>query len=148
MSMTSSVTVRYGSESKVSPSFVIRLLLDGGWLLDDNGAITYLPLGDKGEFNWATGLLTNINEVFETIFQKEKNGELVGVVLTWNNTGQGGSLLFYEDQFIMNCTVDRKIVSKNWSVKCTDFTWYLERIIPCLEKGGLCFDYVKCEDIV
>jgi hypothetical protein len=32
---------------------LVEILLNNGWSVNDHNHISYLPLGDKDEFNWA-----------------------------------------------------------------------------------------------
>lgn len=113
---------------------VIQLLLSFGWCFNDGGAITYLPIGDNDDFDWQRAEITD-NTLLEILREKEKLGELIGVTMTWESSSIGGEFLFYSDGIIsLNLSINRKKIKKHGY---TDINWYIEKIIPVLNKGRM-----------
>ena len=54
MSVQASIDIEFAnlSQNPKSPTDIIKMLLDGGWTLNDNGGISYLPVGDNDDFDW------------------------------------------------------------------------------------------------
>lgn len=109
---------------------LIKLLINSGWTLNDNGGISYLPEGDNDNFDWVLWSKISQVELMNILEKKETKKELVGVVLTWQYTNIGGSVLFYANgiSFILNR--DRKILYGLHDFKMTDANWYVSRLIP------------------
>lgn len=149
--------VDVNSRVVISPLKVIDILSKNGWnLLDTNGYAFYLPVGDKpGMFNWADNKmdLPFLMKIFE---QKERNKELIGVRMAWENTEIGGNLLLWdkdEERHKNICTpvafdldANRKILTEYDDFKITDVNWYLERFIPIFNQGNTFVEYYKYDE--
>ncbi|WP_160117930.1 hypothetical protein, partial [Lacrimispora sphenoides] len=84
---------------------------------------------DDDDFDWQENQI-NKDAFAEIVEQKEQAGEIIGVGLTWGNTDIGVILLIYTNyQLSFSLTINRKKLQSN----ITDFNWYLEKILPCLE---------------
>lgn len=131
MSISASLSVILANRCNQSLSSVkiINSLLNNGWHLEKNNKIYYLPLGDDDDFDWQENQI-NKDAFAEIVEQKEQAGEIIGVGLTWGNTDIGVILLIYANyQLSFSLAINRKKLQSN----VTDFNWYLEKILPCLE---------------
>lgn len=75
---------------------IINKFISYGWALNDNGQMSYLPLGDEDNFNWIRAEL-NKESLMNILVQKETQKEIIGIVMTWKDTGIGGEFLFWAD---------------------------------------------------
>jgi len=126
---------------------IVNLFLKYGWTLNDCGCITYLPVGDKDDFDWISEKIT-CDEIFKIIELKEVEKEIIGIVITWKNTEIGGSCLFFENGLFSFClNVNRKII-KSSLVRRTDVSWYLTRILPVFELENIQIETIKFEEII
>lgn len=114
---------------------IIDNLLSGGWSYNDSGKIVYLPLGDKGLFDWKSKALESWGNVYDVIREKVRCGEVVGLNMTWQDSGVGAQFLFDSGNKVLavNLTINRIRASDS---NDTDFSWYIPRIINSLEKDG------------
>ncbi|WP_437740790.1 hypothetical protein WMF39_34725 [Sorangium sp. So ce1504] len=126
---------------------VVSSLLAAGWSYDDHGHISYLPVGDRGEFDWQWAELDRWPEVAAVIKSKEGEGELVGVSLVYEDTGSGGEFLLNpsDDSLLFSLTINMRDVQGVSGV--VDFTWYLERLIPAILRVGLSIEYLECNQL-
>ena len=140
MSVQASINIEFAnlSQNRKNSIDIIKMLLDSGWTFNDNGGISYLPVGDNGDFDWLLQTKISQKELMQILAEKEKKKELIGIVLTWQDTNIGGSVLFYnsgEISFILN--VDRKILHGFNNFKMTDSNWYLVRLIPIFYRNNM-----------
>ena len=127
---------------------LIEILLNNGWSVKDQGHISYLPLGDEDAFNWQHVAISSWPKIVETLKQKEKNREMIGLVMTWKDVNIGGEFLFFPDgrQLAISWSVNRRTLKH-----CADFTdhsWYLSRILTPLLKECIVIESVQCYDSV
>jgi predicted RNase H-like nuclease len=120
------------ANQNISSVQVIKLLIDSGWRMNNEGGICYLPLGDKDAFDWKADLLSE-NDFFDLVLKKEDANEVVGVDLFWADTEVGVILLMHgNNKFSFGADIYRKTLAGN----ITDVNWYLERIIPHLNNDS------------
>lgn len=135
MSVSASIDINLLIE-KLSGEYSVKIIksfLNYGWCLDDEGAISFLPYGDGDNFEW-TKLKIPTESIFDLVRKKQEKNEVVGVVVTWKNTGIGGSLLIYPDGAISFLAgINRKLLNNSI---VTDVSWYLEKILPALSANG------------
>lgn len=139
MSLSASINIQIvSSQNKVISSIeIIKNLMANGWTLNDNGKTSYLPIGDDDDYNW---ILENIDseKLLDIFSEKEKRNEIIGVSLTWKDTNIGGMLLiFAEGELSLNLTINKKYISNNFDLKIIDVNWYLEKLIPGLNRKSL-----------
>ncbi|WP_437285852.1 hypothetical protein [Sorangium sp. So ce406] len=123
---------------------VLCALLEAGWSYDDDGHISYLPVGDRGDFDWQWADLDRWPDVLAAIKVKEERGELVGVSLIHEETGAGGEfLLDAREELLMIClTINTRDIQT--VPRFVDFTWYLERLVPAISRAGFTIECVEC----
>jgi hypothetical protein len=135
MTYLSSLDIEYSAED-ISIKDVLQFYLTAGWNLDDHGKITFLPVGDKGDFKWSKLELSEVESLYSAMDEKETCEEIIGVVLMWKKSMVGVTGLFYRDRkisFVLN--VNRKQL--RGCDEYTDVNWYIQRIIPPLISGGV-----------
>jgi hypothetical protein len=151
MSINASINIGLHSNGKnnLLCSNIIQLLINEGWSLTHNNFKCYLPLHDNDVSNWtANDTLSNI-ELFEIIKLKEKQREVVGIMLTWQNTPIACDFLFFPENFYtkfsINLDANRPVINLTQNLTLTDFQWYLEKILPPInEQFGI--EYFACEE--
>ena len=147
MSHAAGINISMSSKTK-STIELIEILLNNGWSVKDQGHISYLPLGDEDAFNWQHVAIPSWPKIVEILKQKEKNCEMIGLVMTWKDANIGGEFLFFPDgrQLAISWSVNRRTLKH-----CADFTdhsWYLSRILTPLLKECIVIESVQCYDSV
>lgn len=131
----------------------LRILFEHDWTpFDLQGKVTYLAPGDIDDFDFKTA--TTLDFVFQVLSEREARGEF-------------GYMYVYDKQHRDMLTLS--IYSRNkqppyrvfefhfglggagkrltGSVRHTDYSYYLERIVPVLEQEGFQFFQIKCHDL-
>ena len=123
---------------------VIEALLNSGWTYDDNGSISYLPLGDGDDFEWRREAPNEWPKIARTIQEKDELDELIGLSLVSHDMGAGGEFLFdaRKGSIMMSPSVNRRRIPTLPDI--TDYTWYLERLLPALFVAGLVVEHIEC----
>ena len=143
MSHTAGIEFLIGK--KLDSLKLVQSLVDSGWSYDDYGMITYLPLDDNDKFDWKRANLAEYLKVAEVIEKKIKKSEVVGIVLTWKNTGIGGEFLFYQENgFLISLSSNRKTLAACYDY--TDISWYIKRLIPPVIKAGYRIESVNWKE--
>jgi hypothetical protein len=147
MSHAAGINISMSSNTK-STIELIEILLNNGWSVKDQGHISYLPLGDEDAFNWQHVAIPSWPKIVEILKQKEKNREMIGLVMTWKDVNIGGEFLFFPDgrQLAISWSANRRTLKH-----CADFTdhsWYLSRILTPLLKECIVIESVQCYDSV
>jgi len=120
---------------KMSSIKLIQRLLNYGWDLNDNGKVSYLPLGDNDEFAWRAESISS-ESLLAILNEKEQQGELVGIVLTWKDSRVGGDFLVYKDGTLsISLSINRKII-EDVEGEITDLNWYLVKLLPVFKCDG------------
>lgn len=116
-----------------SPIRILEILHKAGWNFDDYGLKAYLPLHDNGKFDWLFESIS-LEELFLILIKKNSLKELIGVVLTWEDSNIGGEfLLDFDGKITVSLTINRRLLSNG----ITDVNWYLEKIIPFIQLDDL-----------
>lgn len=133
MSISSCVELGVSDSIEFSVLAAIRLLLNAGWSFNYEGSVFYLPIGDDGDFDWQREDLS-ASRLLDILSKKEELGELIGVTMTWEETGVGGEFLFHKSNLIViNLSINRQVTL----LTLTDVNWYLSKLIPALRGGGI-----------
>lgn len=131
----------YGKDYTIIDLF--NCLITNGWQYSEDNKVTFLPVGDDGNYDWQCEKMS-LNQLQKLMENKIINNEVIGITMTWENTGIGGDYLFWPDgnfSFIIN--KNRKILID----KITDVNWYLTRIIPVFGLGNIKLIEYKFEEI-
>lgn len=127
---------------------VINLLNEFGWkYYDTEKNIEYLPFGDDDDFDWQKNFLSE-NQLQELINNKQDNYERVGIVLYYENSKEGITLLAKNTkEIIIDLNINRKTVENNRE-SITDVIWYFNNIIQRLKERECPIAYIKFEEYV
>jgi hypothetical protein len=133
MGMSASIDFQFDQTAKFNPLTLIDSLLAFGWSYGDQ-YISYLPLSDEEDsFDWQWEEISHWPKIREIITQQIVNKEKIGINLNWLTTLTGGSFLFEtKDNHLLICLGARQRIKG--SERATDFTWYLEKLLPPLEQ--------------
>ena len=153
MSMSASFgfrVVRSMGKELVSQTDIVRMLASHGWSFLRNGYACYLPIGDNDDFAWA-GEMISFTSLLKILEEKEQRSELIGVAMTWQDTGIDGELLLWSESeskkeqihtpISFNMAANRKQSSFQENFNITDVNWYLERFLPAFNKGNSYVEY-------
>lgn len=136
---------------KLSSIKIIQMLLDGGWTFNDYGASSYLPLGEKEGFGWIIQEDITHDSLMKILEKKELEGEVVGIIMTWQDTNVGGSFLFRSNnELSINLSVNRKTIVNDSMFEITDINWYLFKLLSTFKEDVFVefFSYEEVIDIV
>ncbi len=142
MSVSTSIDIHLSKNEKMHrPTIeIIKVLINFGWTLSNNGYMGYLPLGDRDDFDWQEKEI-NFETLTNILKAKEEANEVVGVIMTWKNTGIGGTFLFWTNEryetFTMGISVNRQVITLQNNYKITDFQWYLPKLLIPLNKAWI-----------
>jgi len=116
---------------------IIKNMLNNGWRVIHKNKIFYLPVGDIGDFIWQSEKIDE-NEFLELVKEKEIAHEIIGVSMYWKDSDIGFSLIIFETYDLsFNIMINRIRIDLSNKYDVTDVSWYLERILPCIETDKL-----------
>jgi len=105
--------------------------------LSHDGFIGYIPLGDKDVFEWQEKEIS-IKTLTDILKAKQDANEIIGITMSWKDTGIGGDFLFWPKNelltFSMNINGTRQTIELESDYKITDFQWYLPKLLMSLNK--------------
>lgn len=151
MSVDRSITIDVLVEKKGIVD-CLKLLFSNDWVLSDkSGKITYLPVGNTDSAN---PIVTTDTEIFyKAVKEKEKNKELC-LVHIWDNHYEEAHILFiYPEKenerynhfkLLFSLGASKRLKG---SQRQSDFSYYLEKIIPILEINNFLFESITCKDL-
>lgn len=149
------VHVKFGTI--LSPMDTLKILLDNGWnIVSNTGEAFYkMPNGDDEMLDWTIKKI-ELSALMEIFKKKEQNGELIGVMMNWQNTEIGGELLLRTEKYVTENNIntpmsfclssDRKILADYGDFKITDVNWYLERLLPIFNQGDTIVEYITYDE--
>lgn len=126
---------------------LLQALVDTGWNFNSHGKIVYLP-GDIEDIDWMDADLDNLPQVFKELRGSAESGDGGEIIMVWQDTMSGGSLhfgpKFGRNRISFSISRNRKLLhghSEFYGV--TDFSWYIERLIPAFKNINLNVREVK-----
>lgn len=137
MSVDASIDIQLARKDnkEILASDLIKTLIEGNWRVYNNRKIKYIPLGDREEFNWKQDEL-QLEEFIKIVQDKERENELISVIIYWKNTDISCTLMIFSElEIAFGITGNRKILKSIRSHRVTDVNWYLERTVGILEEG-------------
>lgn len=150
MSVDRSITLNILVEKKGLPDCLKLFFSDHWTLLNENQEITYLPVGIIDDSYSA--ITKDAGVFYKTIKEKEKLNEFC-LVHFWDiNHEEAHTLLIYpekEDErynrfkLLWSLGAAKRLKG---SQRQTDFSHYLEKVIPVLEKNKFLFESITCQD--
>lgn len=91
--------------------------------------------------------LTAIVSLFELFKEKQNKNEIIGIELMRADSEIGCELLvFNTKQFMFSLSIARKKLIVQDDTDITDFSWYLDRILPVFK--GLQVEQISCEQLL
>ncbi|MDS0526552.1 hypothetical protein NNC19_12745 [Clostridium sp. SHJSY1] len=148
MSISASIDVKLArnNNEKISAKKLISILISDKWRLQDNGKISYLPLGDDDDFDWQYDEIS-INELMDIVDKKEERREVIGLIMLWDTTEIGVNLLIHSElELSFSCSINRKKLNNLDNRSITDVNWYVEKIIPLLQKNNYIVESFSFEE--
>ncbi len=138
MSTSVSIDFQFNKTSIFNPVSILYSLVEFGWSYGDR-YIAYFPLCDNDSIDWQREEIIHWPKMKKILTQKAANKEMVGIYLLWPTglTGDecliGAQFLFEtkESQLLVNLMTRKRIKGLE---RATDFIWYLEKLLPPLEK--------------
>ena len=160
MSIQASLNLRVVQHTKplswiiLPSSKIIQLLVDYGWnLINKDGNVTYIPPHDDEDYNWTTSPMSE-KMIMKIIEEKEKLNEIVGIILTWQNTEIVGKILLWPEKQIgkkktdismaLCFEADRKMID---NTNVTDVNWYLTKLLPAFNRGNTRVEYFSYDEL-
>lgn len=112
---------------------LLHSLVRDGWVPNDEGYIVFIPKGDNDLFDWQSSSPEEEARVWAELELKSASQEVLGLVLTWNEEPIGGEFVVRPDMSLsISLSINRRITE----IGLTDVSWYLDRIVPTLQKIG------------
>lgn len=149
MSISASIAIHLSERSGANLSLpdLFQSFVKGGWdYINSNGQVTILPLGDNDDFDW-TSITLNSDSLFDLLKRKREQKEIIGVELIRTDSEIGCELLIFNSNHMMfSLSIARKkIKMKDDDIDITDFSWYLDSILPVLK--NLQIEQIECEQL-
>ena len=149
MSLDISINIKLArkGDKKIDTVTLLKNLISGGWNIVNNNSISYLPIGDEGDYDWQEDEMT-IDDFFNIVRIKEENSEVIGVMIRWKDSEIGGSFLIYSNlEMTFSICINRKKIKLGNNEEITDINWYIERLIILLKSKNYIvesFSYEEC----
>ncbi|MEK4235512.1 hypothetical protein [Paenibacillus sp. FSL H7-0714] len=118
------------SRAILSVPNLIQHFVNEGWdYVDSKGIVTFLPIGDDDDFNWLC--------------------ETIGIQLLRRDSKAGCDLLIFNtNEMVFSLSIYRNKIVVESDIDITDFTWYLEKILPVFKNPSLQVEQIICEQVV
>ncbi|KAA1177514.1 hypothetical protein [Paenibacillus sp. B2(2019)] len=131
MSTSASIRICLSERSRaiLSVPNLIQHFVNEGWdYVDSKGIVTFLPIGDD-DFNWLC--------------------ETIGIQLLRKDSKAGCDLLIFNtNEMVFSLSIYRNKIVVESDIDITDFTWYLEKILPVFKNSSLQVEQIICEQVV
>lgn len=143
--MSVSTSIEINLSKPTSGIAILKKLKQFGWTYNDQGKVTYLPVGDEDDFNWRHEYLPLV-ELDKILALKDEHRELIGVALTWKESNIGGHFLVNQaGKILISPDINRKVLDINSNNKITDMNWYITKLIPAF---GQLYESISIEEHV
>ena len=130
MSRTISLDIKLDLQEKLTVISLLEALVSSGLNPIINDTINCLPIDDNEMYNW-TKIKGCISELYDIVSVKEKDNEVIGVDLYWNNTDVGVTLLIFNPHDI-SFSIDINVKYFDQKTQLIDFNWYSSKILLAL----------------
>lgn len=150
--MSTSASIDILCDYEVDFLNLLQGFITTGWNFNNHGKITYLGLnGDEGD--WEHADLENEATVFEIIKKKMSLEEPIGIAVLWEDSMIGGLLVLYPDNtrnsISFLATINRQpIQEKQGLERATNFTWYVECILPAIREQRISIYGIETSDFL
>ncbi|MBW4085833.1 hypothetical protein [Paenibacillus sp. S150] len=149
MSISASINICLSERSRANLSLadLFQNFVNEGWkYVNSNGEVTILPLGDNDGFDWTSTILHR-DSLIDILKKKQEQKEIIGIELMQVDCEVGCELLIFNtNQMIFSLSIARKKIKVKDDIDITDFSWYLERILPVFK--NLQVEQIKCEQLL
>jgi len=145
MSQTMTIDIKvYG---KIDMREFLLALENYGWTFNDNGQINYLPLGDE-DFDWERVSLSKKQDVLSIIVKKIAAKEMIGIVMTWQDSMIGGNFLYMPERFTLSfsASINRQKLKNDPYDRFTSIDWYYSKILRGLSDCRIDIQGVQIDD--
>jgi hypothetical protein len=146
MAQTGSITLflRHFNEYVDFPQLLNAFNGKDSWIIGYNNTLAYLPLNDE-DFCWVHTDKSMLVDVLQLLIQKYKHGEIVGFFASYLATNIVIEVLIYPDtsKITFGIYVNRKTIN---SFDVTDFSWYLDKILPIFVRLNIVIEAIECID--
>ncbi|MEK3825859.1 hypothetical protein [Paenibacillus sp. FSL K6-1558] len=139
--MSTSISIEIFLSEKISGMTILNKLEKYGWTYNDHGNVAFLPIGDNDNYDWQRTSISK-EKLLGILSEKEKSGELIGVVMTWEDTNIGGTFLIRNNgTFLMSPDINRRFIDIEGYNKVTDLNWYMTKLLPIFSSLLESFSY-------
>jgi hypothetical protein len=151
--MTTSASIRIclseRSRAILSVPNLIQHFVNEGWdYVDSKGNVTFLPIGDDDDFNWLCETIDR-NNILNILKIKQAQKETIGIQLLRRDSKSGCDLLIFNtNEMVFSLSIYRNKFVVESDIDITDFTWYLETILPVFKNSSLQVEQIICEQVV
>lgn len=126
---------------------MVKVFFENEWTPSYQGRITFLPFGDKDEFDWQSEDIS-IDSLYAILKEKEDAGEMLGIIIIWKDSMIGGQLLLFNDKSIsFNPNINTKLCNDYEELNLLDYNWYLPKLIAPLSSLDIHIESIKTERI-
>lgn len=149
MSVSASIGISLFRETNtnIPGSIILPVLIDSGWRISSNGTVGYLPAETNDVAEWQYACI-NFDSLLNIFKIKEIKKEITGVRLFWQDTQVACNFTFFPDDIMktlsININQDRQLVTFASGYEMTNFQWYLEKLLPPLDKAFE-VEFVSCK---
>lgn len=147
MSLDTSINIKLKKGDEIIDAItLLKDLISGGWNIINNNSISYLPIGDDGDYDWQEEDMP-IDDFFKIVRTKEENNEIIGVILRWEDSEIGGSFLIYSNlEITFSICINRKRIKLSSNEEITDINWYIERLVILLKSKNYIVESFSYEE--
>ncbi|WP_308722636.1 hypothetical protein [Paenibacillus polysaccharolyticus] len=139
--MSTSISIEIFLSEKISGMAILNKLEKYGWTYNDHGNVAFLLIGDNDNYDWQRTSISK-EKLLGILSEKEKSGELIGVVMTWEDTNIGGTFLIRNNgTFLMSPDINRRFIDIEGYNKVTDLNWYMTKLLPIFSSLLESFSY-------
>ncbi|OME71465.1 hypothetical protein BSK65_10480 [Paenibacillus odorifer] len=136
------------SRAILSVPNLIQHFVNEGWdYVDSKGIVTFLPIGDD-DFNWLCETIDR-NNILNILKINQAQKETIGIQLLRRDSKAGCDLLIFNtNEMVFSLSIYRNKIVVESDIDITDFTWYLEKILPVFKNPSLQVEQIICEQVV
>lgn len=148
MSISASIDICLSERSRavLSVPDLLEDFVSEGWdYVDRIGEVTILPLGDNDESSWLSATI-NRDDLFNILKKNQELKEIIGIELLRVDSHIECDLLIYNtNEIALSLSIARKKIDVKGNIDITDFSWYLERVLPVFKNSGLQVERINCD---
>ena len=144
--MSTFASINIALKQPASSIKIIQILLNYGWTFNDEGKVSYLPIGDDDNFDWQHEKIA-VESLMKILEKKEQGKEALGVIMTWGETSIGGAFLFWQNgKILISLIINRKTFLSESMFEITDVNWYLSKLLPAFNQDNFFIESFSYEE--